>query len=209
MFPKNRLTNAWPDCIYGVGFPIRSSRLMIVHNIYTTKNMAFLSLVLAFSFVTFCHLAAMLLPADAAASKPQSQLPEDVSSQLYDRHVRPLFEEHCQTCHSTESKQGGLDLSSAAALLRGGTRGAAITPGNAKTSLLYRLLTHEEEPAMPYKAPKLSKEAIALVELWINLGGHVPASQPQAQQETQVVAKAPAGVIAAGAAEKQFIDTVR
>ena len=88
-----------------------------------------------------------------------------MSSQLYSRHVQPLFEEHCQACHSAESKQGGFDLSTPAALLRGGTRGTAITPSNAKASLLYRLMTHEQEPVMPFKAPKLSKEAIALVDL--------------------------------------------
>ncbi len=53
----------------------------------------------------------------------------------------------------------------------------AVTPGNAKTSLLYQLVTHEKEPAMPFKAAKLSKETIALVELWINLGARIPASQ--------------------------------
>ncbi len=61
--------------------------------------------------------------------------------------------------------------------MRGGTHGAAVVPGNAKTSLLYKMIAHEQEPAMPFKAAKLSSEAIALVELWINLGAQVPAAR--------------------------------
>ncbi|MBM3800985.1 MAG: DUF1553 domain-containing protein [Acidimicrobiia bacterium] len=163
-------------------------------------------LALALSFLTIWH-APVLLPRAEVNSKPQSPPSEEVSSQLYSRHVQPLFEEHCQACHSAESKQGGFDLSSPTALLRGGTRGAAITPGNAKTSLLYQLMTHELEPAMPFKAPKLSKEAIALVELWINLGAQVPASQAKA--ETAAVAATPGAASAASAAERQFAEHVR
>ena len=165
------------------------------------------TITLALSFLTVWHATALLPRADVAASKPQLQPSEEVSSQLYSRHVRPLFEEHCQMCHSAESKQGGFDLSSAAALLRGGTRGAAITPGNAKTSLLYQLIAHKQEPAMPIKAPKLSKEALALVELWINLGAHVPASQ--AKEGMNAAAAAPVGSSAGGAAERQFVEHVR
>jgi len=156
---------------------------------------------LAVSFLTVWHVPALGPRADVTASKSQSQPSEEVSSQLYNRHVRPLFEEHCQMCHSAESKQGGFDLSSSAALLRGGTRGAAITPGNAKTSLLYQMMAHELEPAMPFKASKLSKEAIALVELWINLGAQVPAS------ETQIAASV--GASAGGPAERHFVEHVR
>jgi len=162
---------------------------------------------LAFSFLTVWHVPALLPRADVATLKPQSQPSEEVSSQLYNRHVRPLFEEHCQMCHSAESKQGGFDLSSPAALLRGGTRGPAVTPGNAKTSLLYQLMAHEQEPHMPYKAPKLSREAIALVELWINLGAQVPASQ--AKEGANVATTASVVASAGGAAEQVFVEHVR
>src|SRR5262245_44449669 len=161
-------------------------------------------LVLAFSLVILSH-AALVNRGGVAAARPQSQPPDDVSIQLYERHIRPLFEEHCQACHSGESKQGGFDMSSAASLLRGGTRGQAITPGKARTSLLFRTLTHEQEPAMPYKAAKLSREAIALVELWINLGAHIPASQ--ANERANVPATTPA--TPSKVAERQFIEHVR
>ncbi len=54
-------------------------------------------LALAFSFLTVWHVPALLPRAAVASPKPQSQPSEELSSQLYDRHVRPLFEEHCQS----------------------------------------------------------------------------------------------------------------
>lgn len=148
-------------------------------------------------------LSAAVLPVNAVtASKPAPPSPEEVGSRLYTLHIRPLFEERCQMCHSAESKQGGFDLSSSEGLLRGGTRGAAITPGDAKSSLLYRLVSHEEEPAMPYKAARLSKEAIALIELWINLGALVPAMPSASMAGSTATASALSG--GAGSPEQQF-----
>ena len=57
---------------------------------------------------------------------------------------------------------------------------------------------------MPFKAPKLSKEAIALVELWINLGARIPASQTAAAEGSKAAAP-----VAGGPAERQFIEHVR
>ncbi len=149
------------------------------------------------------HLAAMLPKDSPLPSQPSSQTAQEVGSQLYLSHIRPLLEEHCQACHSAKAKQGGFDLSSSEALMRGGTKGAAVVPGNAKASLLYRLVAHEQEPAMPYKAAKLSKEAIALLEMWINLGARAPA-EPSA-----TVVAAPAVTSAAGGSEKHFVEKVR
>lgn len=142
----------------------------------------------------------------AATPQGKSSSPEDTGSQLYVRHIRPLLEEHCQICHSAESKQGGFDLSAREALLRGGASGPAITPGNAKTSLLYRMVAHEQEPFMPFKAAKLSREAIALIELWINLGAPAPATSQAATPPA--LGSKPAAPGASGP-EQQFAQHVR
>ncbi len=104
---------------------------------------------------------------------------EEVSRNLYSQQIQPLFEEHCQGCHTGESGQGGYDLSTAEGLLRGGKSGQAIIPGNAQGSLLYKLVNHEQEPAMPYKESKLSPEAIALIEVWINTGAAAGNTEPK------------------------------
>ena len=55
-------------------------------------------------------------------------------------------------------------------LMRGGSTGPAIVPGNAKASLLYKLIAREAEPYMPHKSEKLSEEAVARIAEWINAG---------------------------------------
>ena len=154
----------------------------------------------------------LCLPVWLLTAAPQkdsvTQSAEQVGGRLYKEQIRPLFEEHCQMCHSAESKQGGFDLSSSEGLLRGGGRGSAITPGNAKASLLYKLVAHEDTPAMPYKASKLSKEAIALLELWINLGAPTPAVSSATTAASPAATPAVAGS-AKGLEHQFFADNVR
>jgi mono/diheme cytochrome c family protein len=124
-----------------------------------------------FLVVASVALAPALEPALVRAT-PQTaaQSAEEAGRDLYTRHIRPMLDQHCKTCHSGELREGGLDLSSPEALMRGGKSGPVIVRGNANASLFYKLVAHQQEPAMPYKADKLPKEAIALLELWINLG---------------------------------------
>ena len=130
--------------------------------------------------------------AEALAATPSRSL-QEAGEQLYLKHVQPLFEERCQMCHMGESAQGGLDISTAVGLFRGGKRGRAIIPGNAGDSLLYKLVTHAQEPVMPQKATKLSPEAIALIEFWINVGAPTGSA---ASRASSTVSNQPAEALA-------------
>ncbi|MSU50474.1 MAG: DUF1553 domain-containing protein [Opitutus sp.] len=101
-----------------------------------------------------------------AGEKSSGALPPDVLS---------LLEAHCVKCHGGEKTKVGLDLTTRDALLRGGESGAAVVPGRPETSLLYRMVTHEEEPGMPHKEDKLPAEAIQQIAEWIRAG--VPYSR--------------------------------
>lgn len=81
-----------------------------------------------------------------------------------------LLETRCLQCHDARKKRGGLDLSTREKLLRGGESGPAVQAGSSKTSLLLRLVRHEQEPNMPRQAKKLSDEQIALLAAWIDAG---------------------------------------
>jgi hypothetical protein len=62
-----------------------------------------------------------------------------------------------------------LNLSSRAAVLKGGQKGPALIPGNAVASLLYRRVTGQDQPQMPLGG-KLSPAEIATIEKWIDEG---------------------------------------
>jgi dipeptidyl aminopeptidase/acylaminoacyl peptidase len=84
--------------------------------------------------------------------------------------VRPLLQKHCQGCHQPASKASDLDLTSFAALLKGGKRGPAVIPGKPDDSLAIRYLTGAMQPRMPMGQPPLKTEEIEAFRAWINDG---------------------------------------
>jgi mono/diheme cytochrome c family protein len=90
------------------------------------------------------------------------------ASDFFKQKVAPIFEQNCVICHGAGVQRSGLDLRSEEAILKGGTRGAAVVAGDAEKSLLYRLITHKAEPAMPLGMDKLSDADIAIIAQWIN-----------------------------------------
>src|SRR5215475_12756215 len=59
-----------------------------------------------------------------------------------------ILQARCVVCHG-QDKKSGLDLRTREGLLKGGSRGAGIKPGDADESLLYRFVAGEEKPRMP------------------------------------------------------------
>ena len=94
----------------------------------------------------------------------------------YRKHIRTLFREKCVGCHNPNRKRGGLDLSSYAAIIEAGI----AEKGEADDSLLYLVISHQEEPAMPPEGEPLSESKQAIVRDWINLG--LPETSDEAQE---------------------------
>jgi hypothetical protein len=88
----------------------------------------------------------------------------------YDEKIVPLLRERCFACHGPTKKSSGLRLNTYAAIMMGGSSGEAIKPGDPDGSLLYRLITHKDEPHMPPRSPMLPKENLDLVRTWIEAG---------------------------------------
>src|SRR5262247_4496498 len=89
-------------------------------------------------------------------------------SDFFKEKVAPIFERNCVMCHGARVRRSGLDLRIEEAILKGGARGPAVVPGAAEKSLLYRLITRKEEPAMPMGMEKLGESDIAVIAHWIN-----------------------------------------
>jgi hypothetical protein len=84
--------------------------------------------------------------------------------------ARAILESKCIECHGGKFERANLNLSTHESLLRGGESGPAIVSGDAKASLLFKKITHTDEPGMPYKREKLSENEIAQLAKWINAG---------------------------------------
>jgi hypothetical protein len=92
--------------------------------------------------------------------------------QYFETHVRPVLASNCVSCHGPDKQKGNLRLDSHTAMLEGGSRGAAILPGNVSESLLIQAVRHADLE-MPPTGPLL-EEQIAVLEQWIDAGAFWP-----------------------------------
>ena len=139
--------------------------------------------VLSLIIVLALGLASSQASGQDADTRAGLQQPADPAASLFGEHVRPLLETRCLSCHNSELKQSGLDLSTRAGLLRGGSRGPAIVAGDAEQSLLVQLVSHKQKPNMPFMAAKLSDDVLARVVEWVNAGAPYEAAVISAARE--------------------------
>lgn len=125
------------------------------------------------AFCNRCHayVGARLIAAPPAG-KPLTEASGGVAGvPSFAGDVQPLLHQKCAPCHGL---QGGLSVASRADLLKGGSHGPAVLPGDAEGSLLIRTLrgTWEEGPQMPLGGPPLTEAEIDLIARWIEAGAN-------------------------------------
>ena len=110
-----------------------------------------------------------------AAALPAATAQDREGVEYFELHIRPLLAEKCYACHSAETMaMGELRVDSADGLLRGGSRGPALAPGDAAASLLLKAVSYNSlELKMP-PTGKLAAEQIAHLEAWIRMGAPDP-----------------------------------
>src|SRR3954471_15618449 len=123
---------------------------------------------LALALVAAGSVAALLSAHAVRVAQPGSvSFPNDID---------PILERSCRSCHGDTAPMGKLDLSTRESLLRGGTRGADLVPGNAEESRLYRRVAGLEQPAMPAKGAPLTPKEIDALKQWIDEGARWDAA---------------------------------
>jgi mono/diheme cytochrome c family protein len=107
---------------------------------------------------------------------------------LFALKVRGILNAKCLACHGEAGKKlkGDLDLSSRAAMLKGGeSEEASLVPGKPLASPLYLAATREHEEdwsAMPPKEnDKLTADQLAVLKRWIDLDAPWPDAKTQAR----------------------------
>jgi mono/diheme cytochrome c family protein len=83
--------------------------------------------------------------------------------------VQEIFSTQCAGCHGP-AKLSGLDLRDRESILKGGTRGPAIKPGDAAHSVLYQAVAHSSSLTMPPGKPPLPAADIETIRRWIDAG---------------------------------------
>lgn len=94
----------------------------------------------------------------------------------YAKEVVPIFTKYCSGCHNDTDREGKLSLASFEALLKGGENGAVLTPGQADTSRLVRVITGQAEPKMPPEGEEApTAEELSILKAWIAAGAKGPS----------------------------------
>jgi len=124
----------------------------------------------------FACLALPLLVALVPAFAARGETPAPDAVRFFETRIRPLLVEHCQSCHGERLSRGHLRLDSREAILKGGSRGAAIVPGQPAQSLLLRAVSGREPGLKMPPGKPLTREQIADLTRWVQLGAPWPAA---------------------------------
>lgn len=89
----------------------------------------------------------------------------------YEDDIKPMLRGKCLGCHNIDEANAGLDLSTFAGIMKGGSSGPAVVAGRPDSSTLYRAVTHMDgvEP-MPPDSGRLPDDVIRLFNDWIRGG---------------------------------------
>ncbi|MFC5454882.1 DUF1553 domain-containing protein [Prosthecobacter fluviatilis] len=103
------------------------------------------------------------------------------------RDVRPIFQQHCYSCHGEKKQKSGLRLDIKSEAFKGGDKHAPdIISGKAKDSpLIHFIITDDEDELMPPKG-KISSKEIETLTTWINEGAPWPDGIDLAKLENRL-----------------------
>ncbi len=122
-------------------------------------------------------LALVLISALASSSLLAAEPTKAEQEAFFEKHVRPVLVEKCQSCHGKEKQWAELRLDSRKGMLKGGDTGSAIVPGKPEESLLIAAIQHSDDASeMPPEEDKLADEQIANLIHWIKTGAYWPES---------------------------------
>ena len=96
------------------------------------------------------------------------------SDPTYVGDIAPILALKCVSCHTANTKMGGLVLETYGDLEEGGTRGPAVIPGSSEQSPLYLMVAGKMEPRMPFSADPLGPADLELLKRWIDAGAPGP-----------------------------------
>ncbi len=137
------------------------------------------------SLFVVCLSVCQLVLADG----PTADKPLDAPAiEFFEKRIRPLLVERCFACHGEDQSESDLRLDSRADMLEGGSRGAAIVPGEPDKSLLIRAVNHADTLAMPPKE-KLSQRDINDLTSWVKAGAVWPEGDKPKPTAKKPVAK--------------------
>lgn len=106
--------------------------------------------------------------------KPKAKEPEPkkaTAKAVAFKEIAPLFRQYCNNCHGAAGKpKAGVDLRTAAAILKGNENGALVKPGDPEQSPLYLSMKPPSGTMPPDGKPGPTEKELQLIHDWIASG---------------------------------------
>ncbi len=124
-------------------------------------------------------------PAKRPAAAPLTQAPVS-----FQDNVATVLAQRCADCHIEDSK-GGLNATTFAAFMKGGTNGPVVVPGRPDESLLVKLI---ESDKMPKRGRPLSDELKQDIREWVEKGARFDGPAEDAKLLSYVMVQEEGGM---------------
>ena len=111
----------------------------------------------------------MLTAAARAHAEDAPKVFDAASLEYFEKSVRPILTERCQSCHGESKQKANLRLDSRDSIIKGGETGPAALPGNSKESLIVEAIQYGETLQMPPKS-RLPEKDVATLTKWVEMG---------------------------------------
>ncbi len=118
------------------------------------------------------------------------------SKEFFETKIRPVLATNCFACH-TSVQSGDLRVDSREALIKGGTRGPSIVPGDPDKSLLITALRQTDDGLKMPLGGKLKDAEIEDIAAWIKAGAPWPKDEAPAVSAAPIPVQGPPGAFSA------------
>jgi hypothetical protein len=102
---------------------------------------------------------------------------DDGGAETFSKQVAPALVAKCVSCHKADNAKGKLDLTTREGMLRGGSSGAGLVPGDLDESPIYTRAIPDDDgtpPEMPAKGEPLTPKESEALRAWIAAGAEWP-----------------------------------
>ncbi|MFO1022685.1 MAG: c-type cytochrome domain-containing protein [Planctomycetales bacterium] len=106
----------------------------------------------------------------------------------FSKQIAPIFAKRCLACHNARTAKGRYNMETYAGVMKGGEQGETVIPKEPDTSNIVALI---EDGSMPQDADPLTKDEIALIRKWVQLGAVLDAGINSEAALTSILPKLP------------------